>query len=189
MSQGANENLAKLRALTQRLNESEDRWRRLLKVRDRVLGVLRTVAGDDVYGAVLEVIREAFHSPYGALGYLDADDNWICPSITKSVWEKCDIPGKTTIFGKAIWDTATWGAVYKTRKVFWLNENIAVPEGHIPIDRIMIAPITHNHTLIGMMAIANMDTDYTAEDAKSLEMIASLVAPLFFEKLAVNGIR
>jgi len=58
-----------------------------------------------------------------------------------------------------------------------------VPEGHIPIVRTLVVPILYQGELIGLLEIANKNTDYDEKDRSYLETIANYIAPILNARL------
>jgi len=75
-----------------------------------------------------------------------------------------------------------FGHVLNERKAFYTNNPKAhpaskgTPEGHIPIHRFMAVPITLNDKLLGLIALANPEKDYTEEDLEKVEEIGRYYA-------------
>lgn len=194
-----NDNLKKLRKLTGELIEPAfdqlqsalaalKQAEKELAIRKKIISIFMTIPDEDMYGEILEVILSITKSKYGAFGYLDVDGNWICPSLTKNIWNECDIPEKDIIFPKqTLLAMETWAGVYQKKEFLCINRLVITPKGHIPILRIVIAPILHREALIGMIAIANKETDYNKEDKEKLEVIADYIAPVLSARLQRDG--
>lgn len=191
-------NLEQLRRLTKQLSNGQEHQKQQLEselmalrkeinYQNRMAQIFVTEPGDEMYGEVLDVVLEAMDSPYGAFGYLDEDDNWICPSITKDIWDQCQIEDKTFIFPKTLWDSKTWGKVYATMTTIVVNKPVAVPEGHISVTRLLIAPLIQRHNLTGMIAVANKETPYTDADKGILERLARYITPILSLRLELSG--
>jgi PAS domain S-box-containing protein len=77
---------------------------------------------------------------------------------------------------------ALFGHALNERKAFYTNNPKAhpaskgTPEGHVPIHRFMAVPITLNDRLLGLIALANPEKDYTEEDLKKVEEIGRYYA-------------
>jgi len=77
---------------------------------------------------------------------------------------------------------ALFGHVLNERKAFYTNNpkthpaSKGVPEGHVPIQRFMAVPITLNDRLLGLIALANPEKDYTEEDLEKVEEIGRYYA-------------
>ncbi|MBF0343908.1 MAG: PAS domain S-box protein [Nitrospirae bacterium] len=78
---------------------------------------------------------------------------------------------------------ALWGHVLNTRQGFYTNSPAehpsykgCIPEGHIPIERFLAVPAVIGDVLIGQIAIANAERDYTEDDLNIIQRLASIYA-------------
>ncbi|NIN65870.1 MAG: PAS domain S-box protein [Anaerolineae bacterium] len=150
---------------------------RELTLRNRIARVFLTTTDEEMYGEVLQVVLEALESEYGVFGYIDEDGALICASMTKDIWDKCQIPDKDIVFPRETWG-GIWGRALVEAKSFYSNGPMRVPEGHVPIERAIAVPIIHQGEPIGILEAANKDTDYDERDQGLLEAIAGYIAPV-----------
>jgi len=69
--------------------------RRLLELESRVRLLFSTVADDEeMYHSVLGIVLEEMQSRFGVFGYLDERGDFVVPSMTRHIWEKCRVPDK-----------------------------------------------------------------------------------------------
>lgn len=147
-------------------------------VLSRISNILHTTSGDVLYGEVLKIVLEATESKYGIFGYLDEKGDLIVPSMTKDIWEKCQIPDKSAVFRRKWWGDSIWARALKQQETLFSNEpSLRTPKGHIPVTRNVAAPIVLRGTVIGLLQVANRDTDYRDEDIRMLNSIAAALAP------------
>ncbi|MBC8228587.1 PAS domain S-box protein [bacterium] len=162
-----------------KLRQSE----RELFIGNRIRDIFLTVPDDEMYGEVLQVVLEAMESKYGVFGYIDDDGDLVCPSITRDVWEQCNIPDKSIRFPRETWGDRIWGQAMIEKRSLYSNERMPVPDGHLPILRVLVVPVIHQGEVIGNFQIANKATDYDEKDKKLLEQIADHVAPILQARL------
>jgi len=160
------------------LRESERR----LSIRNRIAEIFLTTADDEMYGEVLEVLLEAMESKYGIFGYIDEQGVLIIPSLTRDVWEQCQVADKTIIYPRERWG-GIWGRALIEKRSLYANEDLRVPEGHVPITRILVVPIMYGGEVIGLLEVANKATDYTEKEREFLESIAGYIAPVLNARL------
>jgi len=165
-------------ALQQTLQQAESR----LDTKNRIANIFLTVPDDEMYGEVLQVILEAMRSRYGIFGYIDELGNLVIPSMTRDIWQKCQVRDKTIVFPPENWG-GIWGRALKERKTLYANRGLHVPEGHIPIVRVIVVPILYHGELIGVLQVANRETDYDEKDKSYLETIANYIAPILNARL------
>ncbi len=153
-----------------------------LATRSRVADVFLTAKDDQIHADVLAIVLDATQSKYGYFGYLDEENNLVCPSMTRDIWKKCQIPDKNIVFPRESWG-GLWGDSLINGETLYWNGPLKTPDGHIPLHGALVAPIMHDGTPIGQFAVANKDSDYTEEDKELLDSIAAHVAPVLHAKL------
>ncbi|MEW6380884.1 MAG: PAS domain S-box protein [bacterium] len=156
--------------------------KRELSIRNEIISIFLTTPDDEMYSKVLRVVLENTGSQYGFFGYIDQEGNMVCPSMTRDIWDQCQVPHKDILFPHDQWG-GLWGQSLLERKTLWSNKPLPVPEGHVPIVKTLIVPIIHGQKLIGLLAVANKATDYTLEDQTMLETIANYIAPVLHARL------
>ena len=178
----ANEELQK--EITERKRIEEALWesKRQLSIRNNIAEIYLTTPDDEMYGEVLQVLLEAMESKYGVFGYIDEDGALVCPSMTRDVWEQCQIPDKTIVFPREKWG-GIWGQALIEKKTLYANEGLHVPEGHVPIARVLVVPIMYGGEAVGVLEVANKDTDYSHKDQEFLETVAGKIAPILNARL------
>ena len=162
--------------------EALQKSERELAIRNRISNIFLTVTDDEMYGEVLQVVLEAMKSRYGVFGYIDENRAFVCPSMTRDIWEKCQVPDKTIVFPRESWG-GIWGRALIEKKSLYANEGLRVPEGHIPIQRALDVPIIYQGEVIGNVLVANKATDYNEQDQRSLEAIVGHIAPVLYARL------
>jgi GAF domain-containing protein len=95
----------------------------------------------------------------------------------------CNVPEKDIVFPRDTWGTSTWCEAIKKKRWFYSNEPSKVPEGHIPISRHISMPIVYQDESIGLLQVANRETDYDEQDIQLLHSIAEYMAPVLNARL------
>ncbi|NIP27357.1 MAG: PAS domain S-box protein [Phycisphaerae bacterium] len=170
--------ITKFEQIEEALRESQ----RQLSTRNSIAEIFLTIPDDEIYGAVLNVLLEAMESKYGIFGYIDEQEKLIIPSMTRDIWEKCQVPDKTIVYPREKWG-GIWGRALKEKKSLYANEGLHVPEGHVPITRVLVVPIIYGGQVIGLLEVANKSTDYSHKDQEFLESIAGKIAPILNARL------
>jgi PAS domain S-box-containing protein len=155
---------------------------RELKIRNRISEIFLTIPDDEMYTEVLQVILEAMKSKYGYFGYINQNGALVCPSMTRDIWDKCQVIEKDIVFPKDKWG-GLWGRSLKEKIFLWSNKPLNPPSGHIPITKAMVVPIIYHNTLIGQITVCNKTTDYNKEDRRLLGSIADNIAPVLNARL------
>jgi len=153
-----------------------------LRVHNEISNVFLKGSHEDMYSEVLKKISEVTESRFGIFGYIDENENWVCPSLTSDVWDQCQISDKDVIFPKEKW-AGIWGRAMLEKKTLWSNEPLKVPEGHVSITCAMAVPVLYAGQLIGNIALANKETPYHEADVALVEAIANHIAPILSLRL------
>jgi len=177
--------IAELEALEAGLKEEgEDllQSRREVSIRNRIAHIFLDVPDDEMYAEVLQVVLEAMKSEHGVFGYIDEAGDLVCPSMTKGIWDLCQVREKDIVFPRESWG-GIWGRALIEKKIFLSNEPFQMPEGHVPIHKALTLPIMHQGEVIGIFAVGNKTMDYSDKDRALLETIADYIAPILHARL------
>ncbi|MFH1981346.1 MAG: GAF domain-containing protein [Pseudomonadota bacterium] len=148
-----------------------------LDVYNRIATVFLTASDENLFNEVLDIVLSALDSPYGYLGYIDANGDLLAPSMTRNGWDHCRIADKHRVFPKASWD-GLWGKSLKEQKIQWANDNLGPPDGHMPLSAVLACPILYRGALIGQCTVANRPGGYAQADADRLSRIVDQLAPV-----------
>lgn len=170
--------ITKRKRAEEALRESE----RIRRVRDRISRIFLTVPDEETYWEVLQVVLEAMESKYGVFGYIDQEGNLVAPSVTKDVWEKCRIADKTFVYPREKWG-GIWGCALAEKRSLLSNEPSNVPDGHLAISRNLVVPLIHRGEAVGLLHVADKESDYGEYDRGILETIGDYVAPILHARL------
>lgn len=133
---------------------------------------------EEISFLVLETARQLTGSPFGFVGYLDPQTgDFVSDTMTRHIWDACHVAGKTVVFKKF---TGLWGWVLTHCRPLVSNSpkrdhrSSGLPEGHIPIHRFLGVPALHSQNLVGMIAIANSQHDYTDQDLAVIQRLSTV---------------
>jgi PAS domain S-box-containing protein len=153
-----------------------------LKIRNRIADILLTIPDDKMYGEILGMVMEVMKSKYGVFGYIDENGALVCPSMTKNIWDQCQIPDKDIVFPRDTWG-GIWGMALTEKTALYSNKSFKVPEGHVPVMRALDVPIIFKGEVIGNLLVGNKETNYVEGDQELLEEISRYIAPVLSAKL------
>jgi len=168
----------KIRDMGQALRESEKK----LRIRNRIANIFLTISDDKMYGEILGMVLKAMKSKYGVFGYIDENGALVCPSMTRNIWDQCQIPEKDIVFPRDTWG-GIWGKALIEKTARYSNEPFKVPEGHVPITRALDVPIIYQGEVIGNLLVGNKETNYVESDQDLLEEISEYIAPVLSARL------
>ena len=101
------------------------------------------------------------------------------PRMTDEVWASCLIKDKSTEFHRfgGLWDwVLKHGQPLLTNHPDQDPRSTGTPPGHLPIHRFLSVPAIIEGRLVGLIALANADRDYTIRDQELCERLALLYA-------------
>ncbi len=176
---GKNRYLSFVEEISQRKRVENDlsESQRALALYNRVATIFLTSAEDSIFDDVLDQLLETFSCSYGYFGYIDQEGELVCPTMTRDIWDRCEIEDKDTCFPPSCWG-GLWGRSLIEKKALLANDNLTAPQGHIHLNNAMAVPILNHDRLIGQFALANKDTGFTETDLKLLESTARQTAPI-----------
>ncbi len=153
------------------------RQQRSITMNKRIAQIFLLSDQDQLFSDVLDVILEMLDSCFGYFGYIDDSGDLVCPSMTRSVYEQCQMPDKQIVFPRAAWN-GLWGRSLLERKTLMANSDLQVPEGHLPLENALAVPILRQDTLIGQFVVADKPGGYNGYDKELLESAAVQTAPI-----------
>ena len=183
-----------LHGLAQREESNRDlealkrsRWQ--LEVKNRVANAVLTVANDGVFRNIVEVLLEATASKVGLLGYIDVNGALVVPLAASDTSDEShafpEVGGWTAgsrlrvqIFPEDTWgDTAGARALREKQTVFSNDPCNDSALGQHRIRRHISLPVVYREEVIGLLQVANKDTDYEQEDVDLLQGISGFLGP------------
>ncbi|MFP4306482.1 MAG: response regulator [Desulfococcaceae bacterium] len=136
---------------------------------------------DVMSSLVMEKATRLTRSVLGFVGYIDpGTGGLVAPIFSRDVWPECQVPEKDAHHFEHF--NGLWGWVLNNRKPLFTNEpdtdprSAGVPEGHVPIRRFLSVPAVIDGRLVGQIALANADRDYTERDMNLISRLAQLYA-------------
>ena len=157
---------------------------RELETRNRLNTILLGFRDESMYNEVLDFLLEVTGSELGIFGYFNSDGDFVAPAVTRKVFNsQCNVPEKEIIF--KFGDFTRWWArsIREKNTVIRNGGGFSVPQGHLPIENTIIAPIVFNDVVVSSINLANKPGGYSKEDAQLIEMLASQIAPVLYTRL------
>jgi hypothetical protein len=150
--------------------------------RERLTKIMLVTSEDKMYADVLDHLLGVFESEFGYFGYINEVGDLVCPSMTRHIFPRCQVPDKNVVFKREIWG-GLWGRILTERKSMLKNSVHNVPQGHLPLYRSFGSPILYRGEMIGQFHFANRPRDYDESDVALLEQICDFVAPVLNARL------
>ncbi|MHA2086774.1 MAG: PAS domain S-box protein, partial [Promethearchaeota archaeon] len=155
---------------------------KLLEIQNRISRIFLTVPDDEMYSEVLGIVLDVLKSNYGVFGYIDEQGNSICPSMTRDIWEKCQMEDTTIVFPKDTWG-GIWGKCLIEKRPVYSNVPLNAPKGHVKIENALSVPIVFQDASIGHFNVANKIGGFNQNDIELLKAIANWTAKILNARL------
>ncbi|MFH2066133.1 MAG: response regulator [Pseudomonadota bacterium] len=137
--------------------------------------------------AVLTQGKGLTGSAHGYVSEIDPETgNSVVHSHNRMLEDGCEVKGENRKIVFSRKDNGLfpglWGHSLNTGKAFYSNSSkthpasIGIPEGHIPLDRFLSVPVILGEKLVGQIALANKDEDYTKHDLEAVYRLSQFYA-------------
>jgi PAS domain S-box-containing protein len=156
--------------------QAEEEQARLRQRLEALWGIARMVDADyqTLCDHILVQIATLTQSRYGFFGFLNDDESVMTLySWSKDVLADCQIQDRPVEFPIA--SVGLWGDAVRQRGTLIINDYQAdhpgkkgLPEGHVPITRILAVPIFSHGHIAALAVVGNKATEYTEEDAEQI---------------------
>lgn len=155
--------------------------------------LIRTDSIEDASALVLEAAKRLTGSTCGFVGYIDPKNGWVVsPTLEQDKLKGCRLSEGGGVFRKF---RGLWGWVLQNRRSILTNDPqhdpraAGLPPGHMPIHRLVCAPAVIGQQVVGEVAVANAQDDYTQRDLAAVERLAALYALSVRHMLSQEALR
>ncbi|MBU0968239.1 MAG: PAS domain S-box protein [Proteobacteria bacterium] len=135
---------------------------------------------EEISEQVLETAKHFTSSKFGFVGYIEqTTGHFVATTLSKDIWSNCQSSDKNIIFHEF---RGMWGWVLTEGKSLYTNtpagdpRSSGTPQGHIAIEKFLSAPAMIKGEIVGQIALANPDREYTEDDLQLIEKLADLYA-------------
>ena len=129
---------------------------------------------------VLSSAQNLTSSEFGFVGHIDPQTGYLISStMTGEIWDVCQVPEKDKDFVFKE-NKGLWGWVLDNHQLLMTNKpdmdsrSTGIPPGHVPIQRFLGVPAIINNSLLGIVALANPQKDYTNDDIEVIKKLTGL---------------
>ncbi len=169
-------------ATPKRKEKDQEQIFRQLTLRNQIGDLFLKIPDSDLYGEILHLLQGALNSKYGLFGYIEKGQTLVCPPSAQIFDDSGDLPKGTLKFSEVQWE-GIWGQALNQKRIIYSNmpseENI-FPQS---LSRVIAAPIVYGGHSIGLILLANKNSDYTKEDESLLDMLSWDLAPILAARL------
>jgi signal transduction histidine kinase/GAF domain-containing protein len=145
-----------------------------------------TASIEDIAFTVLDKAKILTRSDHGYVSSIDpTTGNNVSHTLTAMMKDQCNVtPEKRITFplGENGHYNALWGHVLNSLEAFFTNSpqdhfsSAGLPRGHVPLERFLSVPVMLGEELVGQIALANKDEDYTLQDLEAIGRVAEFYA-------------
>jgi PAS domain S-box-containing protein len=150
-----------------------------LALRNEIFNTFLTVPDNRVFGELLETVLHATQSRYGLFGYVGEDGALVVPSM-KADARNAPVPNMR--LPQDSW-AGIWGRALRENQALYSNEPGQFPMRHLAVDRVMAVPIRYQDSVIGLLVVANKETEYCPQDVEQLDKVAIYMASVLSARL------
>jgi diguanylate cyclase (GGDEF)-like protein len=139
----------------------------------------------DIYQMVLDQARALTNSDHGFVSSIDPQSGaHVSHTLTKMKSDGCSAPLTQGVFpsGPHKQYGTLWGYGLNKREAFFTNDPAShpasqgLPSGHVPMRNFLSVPVVFHALLLGQIALANSNRDYTQNDIEVIEKLAVFYA-------------
>jgi len=173
-----------------KLMEEEIRWNLAINQSLSSLYIPLVTAGTNIEQiaiTILEKSRLLTSSAYGYVAEIDPSAGDMIAHTFSRMMHECKVADeelRKTIFPRGADGlyNGLLGHALNTREPFYTNEpvnhhaSVGIPEGHIAVERFLSVPVLISGELVGQIALANSDREYTDQDLNAVNRIAEYYA-------------
>ena len=169
----------------------------LLDAINRVLREALTCESEaDVAKVCLNVAEELTGSAFGFLGEVSQLGRLDTLALSDPGWEACRIPeSQAVVLIRGMEIRGIWAKVIVRDRSVIVNapasdpDRVGTPEGHPPITRFLGVPLKHGGKTIGMIGLANRESDYELADQRAVEALSVSFVEALMRKRAEEALR
>ncbi len=161
-----------------------ERSLRELEVRNRIAAVFLSTTGEDTFTGLLTILLDVFQSPFGVFGFVDEDGALVVPAMARDLRNPRELAGGRVVFPRETWGDSIWLAAVRTKEIQHSNApSPLTPEEHRTVERNLAAPIVLGDRTIGLLQVADKETDYDADDLATARLFADAIGPILGTRL------
>jgi len=164
------------RAVEAEARLNEEQLRSLLNILQRPSGSVQELLD--------HALEEAIQLTGSKIGYIyhyhEDRKQFVLNTWSRDVMPACSVANPLTCYELA--QTGIWGEAVRQRKPMVLNDFQAThplkkgyPEGHVRLLKFLTVPVCREERIVGVVGVANKETDYTETDVLQLTLLMEAV--------------
>ena len=151
---------------------------------------------EEVAQVCLSKAQSLTDSAFGFLGEINQDGCFDTIALSAPAWDTCTIPrSNATAMLKDMPLRGIWSTVIAEQRSQIINDpmthpkRVGTPEGHPPVIRFLGVPLKDAGKVIGLIGLANRESEYEATHIEHMETLAAAFMEATNRKLAEEQLR
>jgi PAS domain S-box-containing protein len=132
---------------------------------------------EEMAGFTLERGIALTSSKIGFVGFLDEDEAvYTLHAVSKDVVKECNVEGNPLHWPVA--DAGIWADAIMERRTLFINDyskphpsKKGLPPGHLPVSRLMVAPVFDGKKIVAVAGVGNKASDYDKSDERQIALL------------------
>lgn len=150
---------------------------------NKIATIFLTTPDEEMYSEIMSLILELTKSKFGLFGFIEDNGDLVIPSLTRDVWNECQVTEKSSVFPAGTWGKSLWGKSIKEKRPYFSTGPFHTPDGHIQMENFLSVPIVYGNETIALLCFANNENGYTHEDEALLVDVAHFISPILNARL------
>lgn len=151
-----------------------------LLLRNQIADIFLKLDDEKTNDGVIQFILKIFSSSFGCLNYIYDKEDLKCLSMISSInGEKSELSDSNIHLSGSVCDSL-FKQFLHGRETYYTNETMVIAESGEEISNALLAPITHQGKVIGMIIVGNKSSEsgYDEDDKKLLRTLVDYMAPI-----------
>ncbi|MFH1563298.1 MAG: PAS domain S-box protein [Nitrospirota bacterium] len=149
---------------------------------------------ENILNFSLQACMRAVQSSHAFIGFMNDDESVLTVHIwSQDVMEQCKVIGEPLEFPVA--EAGIWAEAIRQRTPLIVNDYEAfdprkkgIPEGHVPIKRVLCVPAFDKGRIVAVGAVANKHSNYNETDVNAISLFLSELLIVFGRKQAEEAL-
>lgn len=148
----------------------------------RIVSLLDRAPSGDAFRDVLDVVLDVLESRAGFCAALDEKEgDLLCTAVAgKALAPTADAEAGPLRLPRESW-CGLWGAALIQRTAVLHNTPQSISPVLAPLNRSLAVPVVHRGAMLGLILVGDREADYSPHDARALELMSRLIAPVLHE--------
>ena len=149
----------------------------------RIVSLLDRASSGDAFRDVLDVVLDVLESRAGFCASLDGTEgDLVCTAVAGEAFAPPGGSNDSPLHLPHETWRPLWGEALLQRTTVLRNQPHALLTERPPLNRSLAVPIIHRGAVLGLILVADREADYSPHDARALELMSRLIAPVLHDR-------